>query len=217
MVKELGGASPSTTNNQMELLGVIEGLEWLSLKGSKEVMIWTASTYVIKGITSWVFGWRQKGWMTANGSPVLNQSHWERLLHVVGKFPKGSLSWNYVPGHAGIEGNERCDEIAVQYSKGQHPFLYEGPYEGYSVSLDVPEDSLKNSVQKKSKSSSAKAISYLSLIGGVALRHSSWASCERRVKGRPGAKFKKITKDLSENDILKSWGINSLNVKDSDD
>jgi ribonuclease HI len=60
MVKELGGASPSTTNNQMELLGVIEGLEWLSLKGSKEVMIWTDSTYVIKGITSWVFGWRQK-------------------------------------------------------------------------------------------------------------------------------------------------------------
>lgn len=213
IVKEIGGASPSTTNNQMELLGVIEGLEWLALNRAEKVAIWTDSTYVIKGITAWVFGWRNKNWVTATGSPVLNKDFWERLLAVTMKFPKGALSWNYVPGHSGIPGNERCDEIAVTFSKGDRPFLYHGPAGGYEVSLEVPEnvgDLPKSSSKSKS---SAKAQSYLSMIGGTVTRHRDWASCERRVKGQPGAKFKKSTASLTEAEILKSWGLTPDAIK----
>ncbi len=206
LVKELGGASPSTTNNQMELLAVIEGLEWLHLKGAKTVSIWTDSSYVIQGITAWVFSWRNKDWTTVSGSPVLNREFWERLLAIVEKYPNGALSWNYVPGHSGIPGNERCDEIAVQFAKGHHPFLFEGPLEEYSVSLEVPDEAPTKQTKSK-KSSKKKAQSYLSMIGGIVTRHSDWASCERRVKGQPGAKFKKSTSDVSENEILKSWGL----------
>lgn len=204
-VKELGGASPSTTNNQMELLGVIEGLEWLHLNKAKQVSIWTDSSYVIQGITAWVFSWRNKGWMTAAGTPVLNKDFWERLIQITQKFPSGALSWNYIPGHSGIPANERCDEIAVQYSKGMHPSLYHGPLQDYPVSLDIPE--LGDLPPRKKSKSSKKAQSYLSLIGGVVTRHADWASCERRVKGQPGAKYKKSTSDVSEEEILKSWGL----------
>lgn len=204
-VKELGGASPSTTNNQMELLGVIEGLEWLHLNKATQVSIWTDSTYVIQGITSWVFSWKNKGWVTATGTPVLNREFWERLIHITQKFPRGAVSWNYVPGHSGVPANERCDEIAVLYSKGHHPSLYHGPRKDYPVSLEIPENT--GARPKAKAKSSKKAQSYLSLIGGTVTRHRDWASCERRVKGQPGAKFKKSTSDVSEEEILKSWGL----------
>lgn len=205
IVKELGGASPSTTNNQMELLAVIEGLEWLHLKGAKKVSIWTDSTYVIKGITSWILEWKKRDWKTASGSPVLNQSFWERLYDLSLQFSPRALSWNYVPGHQGIPGNERCDAIAVEFSKGSRPFLYEGPKEQYSVSLKTPENG--DLPKPKPKKSSAPAKSYLSWLNGQVIRHLTWEACERRVKGRPGAKFKKSTHQLSEKEILTSWGL----------
>lgn len=204
-VKELGGSHPSTTNNQMELLGAIEGLEWLHQKRATKVEIWTDSSYVINGITKWVHSWKNKNWTTSQGTSVLNKEYWERLLNITSKFPKGSLSWKYVPGHQGVPGNERCDEIAVLFSKGQRPQLYEGPLKEYSISLEPPKEGLKKSEGGKKNKGAAK--SYLSLFGGEVIRHSDWASCERRVKGRSGAKFKKSTNTLSEQEILSSWGL----------
>jgi ribonuclease HI len=220
-VKELGGFSPKTTNNQMELLAVIMGLEWLERQGVSRVDIWTDSTYVIQGITGWVYGWRRRNWVTASGSPVLNQELWQRLLLITEKFPaKNSLSWNYVRGHQGVPGNERCDLIAVQFSKGSEPSLFEGPLSEYSVPLTLPEGG--GALPQRSSSSgesgaSKKAQSYLSLIGGIVTRHKDWASCERRVKGKPGAKFKKSTASLSEEEVLKSWGLNPQTVQIKED
>lgn len=191
----------------MELLGAIEGLEWLHQMKATKVEIWTDSSYVINGITKWVHSWKNKNWTTAQGSPVLNKEYWERLLKITSLFPKGALSWKYVPGHQGVPGNERCDEIAVLFSKGQRPHLYEGPFNEYSISLEPPKEGLKKESSSKKNKGTAK--SYLSLIGNEVVRHTTWAACERRVKGRPGAKFKKSTNSLSESEILKSWGLSS--------
>ncbi|NCN41145.1 ribonuclease HI [bacterium] len=209
-VREIGAGRTSTTNNQMELQAVIEGLKWLSSKGSKKVKIWTDSAYVIQGITSWIFGWKAKGWKTSTGGEVSNQTYWEELLKVTQSFPKGSLKWGYVPAHQGIPGNERCDEIAVQFSKGLNPYLYEGPLSNYSVDLSLPSH-VDGQIPKKSNSSpsSKTAKSYLSYLGGVVYRHKDWGSCERRVKGQAGAKFKKSTSAISESEILKSWGLSA--------
>lgn len=209
-VKEIGAAYPSTTNNQMELQAVIEGLKWLSHKKSKKIQIWTDSGYVIQGITSWIYGWKAKGWKTSTGSAVSNQSYWEELLKITQFFSKGSLKWNYVPAHQGIPGNERCDEIAVQFSKGFNPYLYDGPLSEYSVDLTLPSHVDGSLPQKSGSSTSSKvAKSYLSYLGGTVYRHKDWGSCERRVKGQAGAKFKKSTSTLSEAEILKSWGLST--------
>ncbi|HUP56759.1 MAG TPA: ribonuclease HI [Bdellovibrionota bacterium] len=190
VVRELGGGERQTTNNRMELMGVIRALEFL--KGTPgEVDICTDSTYVIKGITQWVWGWRKRDWKTAEGKDVANAELWKALFaQVSARRDLGKIEWKYVRGHAGNPGNERVDEIAVAYSKGQRPSLYAGPLLKYPVALyDLPEST--ELPPERPREAKVAAFSYLSLIGGIAERHTSWADCERRVKGRSGAKFKK--------------------------
>jgi ribonuclease HI len=206
-VRELGGGTPHTTNNKMELTGVIEALRAArGLDGTVELH--TDSTYVIRGITEWIHGWRRRGWQTAEGQPVLNRELWEALAVEVATRGRGGIHWHYVRGHAAIPGNERCDEIAVAFAAGTRPALYDGPRAGYAVAIDErPDDT---SVPKRSSGSgtskSAAAYSYLSLVGGVAMRHATWAECERRVRGVSGARYKKATSAADEAAILQSWG-----------
>ena len=105
--KELSGYSPDTTNNRMELMAVIEGLE--ALKRSSRVTITTDSKYVYMGITTWIHGWRKKQWLNSRKQPVLNRDLWERLLRA-GK--PHSIDWKWVKGHNGHPENERCDRLA---------------------------------------------------------------------------------------------------------
>jgi len=105
--KELFGGENPTTNNRMELLAPIEALS--SLKRSCDVIIYTDSQYVRKGITEWIHGWKQRGWKTADKKAVKNADLWQRLdalrnLHQV--------DWRWVKGHAGDPGNERADALA---------------------------------------------------------------------------------------------------------
>ena len=105
--KELFGGDPSTTNNRMELTAVIESLALLKRRTS--VAIYTDSSYVKDGITSWIHGWKKRGWKTADGKPVKNVELWQRIdalaqLHRV--------DWRWVKGHAGDPGNERADQLA---------------------------------------------------------------------------------------------------------
>lgn len=218
-VMELGGAVPNTTNNQMELTAIIRSLERLMelsigygnpLEGKRmaaediPIEIYTDSTYVIRGITQWIFNWRRNGWKTKDGEPVSNTELWKELsMRTQGL----KLSWKYLRGHSGTPSNERVDEIAVAYSKGQRPDLYYGPLIRYPVALldlpdsfDLPEPSDKSKVK-------AKAICYLSLVGGKLERHATWSECEARVKGRSGAKFKKATSEAEVQAILKEWGL----------
>ncbi len=107
--KELYGGEPLTTNNRMELTAVIEGLS--ALKRPCEVALYLDSQYVRQGITSWITGWKAKGWRTSTGQPVKNVDLWQRLDALVA----GSghrIAWHWVRGHAGHEGNERADARA---------------------------------------------------------------------------------------------------------
>ena len=105
--RELWGGEKLTTNNRMELTAVIESLTALTRRC--EVTLYTDSQYVRQGITSWIHGWRARGWMTADKKPVKNQDLWQRL-DALNK--EHNVDWRWVKGHAGDPGNERADALA---------------------------------------------------------------------------------------------------------
>lgn len=207
---ELGGGAPQVTNNQMELMAVIQALNHIQ-DHSAPVVIFTDSTYVIRGITQWIWGWKKRGWKNAEGEDVQNKDLWERLHRLVLKWPKDLITWQYIRGHTGNPGNERCDEISVRFSKGQWVDLYKGPLVGYSVAVyDFPEDVPLPEMRPKQEKQ--KAHSYLSILGGTPMRHQTWAACEKRVKGQSGAKFKKAMSASDESEILQSWGVSTAKL-----
>ena len=105
--KELKGGEPETTNNRMELMAAIQALEALT-RGVK-AELYTDSTYVQKGITEWIHGWKKRGWKTAAKKPVKNEDLWRRLDSAIARH---DVSWHWVKGHAGHPENERADELA---------------------------------------------------------------------------------------------------------
>ncbi len=112
--RELKGGEPNTTNNRMELLAAITSLE--TLAGPSTITIVTDSSYVKDGITKWIFGWKKKGWKTANKKPVKNEELWKRLDAAT---QRHDVTWEWVKGHAGHPENERADELA---RAGMAPF-----------------------------------------------------------------------------------------------
>ncbi len=105
--KELKGAEPMTTNNRMELTAVIRALE--ALKRPVQARLYTDSEYVRRGITEWLPAWKSRGWRTADRQPVKNQDLWQRLDELSSGH---AIEWSWVPGHAGVPGNERVDQLA---------------------------------------------------------------------------------------------------------
>jgi ribonuclease HI len=208
-VTELGGGSPHTTNNRMELSGAIAALQQVANQPGP-VAIYTDSTYLIQGITQWVWGWRKRGWKTAQGGDVLNRELWEQLSSLIGARARGDVSWHWVRGHVGTPGNERADEISVAFAMQEAADLYVGSLDGYPLPiLQLPDDTNlpKRTAGSAATKTKATAYSYLSVIDGVAMRHVTWADCERRVKGQSGARFKKATSAADEAAILSGWGI----------
>ena len=114
--KELSEGYKLTTNNQMELLAVITGLE--TLKKPCDVTVYSDSKYVVDAFNNnWIDGWIKKGWKTAGKSPVKNVELWQRLLKA--KEPH-NVEFIWVKGHAGHDYNERCDILAVNASKKEN-------------------------------------------------------------------------------------------------
>jgi ribonuclease HI len=105
--RELTGGEPQTTNNRMEMMAVIQGLA--SLEEPAAVRVVTDSQYVVKGMQSWIHGWRRKGWKTAAGDPVKNRDLWEELDRVASPH---RMTWEWVRGHDGHPENERADTLA---------------------------------------------------------------------------------------------------------
>ena len=105
--KMLSGAELETTNNQMELMAAIQGLE--ALNRASIVVLTTDSQYVRQGITQWIHGWKRNGWKTSQKQPVKNKTLWQRLDDAV---EKHTVEWHWVKGHSGHEENERVDMAA---------------------------------------------------------------------------------------------------------
>ncbi len=206
-VIEEGGFAERATNNQMELQAVIEALQlarqhYARFPLSKTpIEIATDSSYVIQGIQSWVPKWEKNGWLTLEGKPVANELIWKALRQLTLEFSASGilLKWIHVPGHQGIPGNERVDRLAVAQSRDESPSFYQGPLASYSVSLALPHPSA-------SKEPKIQPF-YLSLLDGKLERHPTWAECETRVRGRSGARYKKISSKSEEEQTLKGWGV----------
>ena len=105
--RELRGSEPVTTNNQMDLTAVIEGLS--ALKTTCRVHLHVDSVYVMKGMQEWIAGWKRNGWRTAAKKPVKNSELWRALDEQVARH---QVRWIWVKGHSGDPGNERADELA---------------------------------------------------------------------------------------------------------
>ncbi len=105
--KELHGGDLATTNNRMELMAAIQALE--ALKKPCKVELHTDSQYVKNGVTTWIHGWKARGWKTADKSPVKNEDLWKRLDAARSRH---QVDWRWVKGHAGHELNELADELA---------------------------------------------------------------------------------------------------------
>jgi ribonuclease HI len=111
--KELSGAENPTTNNRMELLAAIRGLE--ALTRPCRVTLSTDSMYVKDGITKWVHNWRRNGWRTADRKPVKNAELWQALCAAA---ERHEIDWKWVRGHSGHAENERVDQLACAAAEG---------------------------------------------------------------------------------------------------
>jgi ribonuclease HI len=105
--REIYGGENNTTNNRMELMAVIKALE--SLKEQKDIIIYTDSTYVQKGISEWIINWKRNGWKSSNKKTVKNKDLWVELDNLNDSM---SVKWEWIKGHAGHSGNERADYLA---------------------------------------------------------------------------------------------------------
>ncbi|WP_284765388.1 ribonuclease H [Agrobacterium sp. CFBP2214] len=125
------GGDPETTNNQMELVGLLNAIEKAkALPGNPAATIWSDSQYCVKGSTEWMPGWKAKGWMRAgeNAQPknrvVMNVELWKAIDEALSS-GAGNISIRWVKGHSGVVGNERADELAEQ---GRQAAMRESKY-----------------------------------------------------------------------------------------
>ena len=203
-VVELGGGEKHTTNNRMELQAAISALG--SVQGEKEkIIVYTDSSYVVNGITKWVFGWEKKGWITLQKEQVQNRYLCEQLLEYARPL---SIEWKIVPGHSAVVGNERCDEIATGFADGASVKLFNGSRADYSIKniLDTSFSAEQKDSRSKSRSrSNEKAYSYISMVDGKVETHSTWAECEARVRGKPGVRYKKALSAAEEQQIISEF------------
>lgn len=112
--KEICGGEKLTTNNRMELMAAIMALE--ALKRESHARLHTDSVYLRDGITKWIHNWKRNGWRTADKKPVKNTELWQRLELAL---ETHDVSFHWVKGHAGHDGNERADELA---RRGMEPY-----------------------------------------------------------------------------------------------
>lgn len=209
---ELAGNVTPATNNQMELLAVEKGLEYAKKHfPDATVLVHADSTYVLRGLESWLDGWKRNGWITATKKPVENKNQWQALLELRDHFGK-KLELVKVEGHSGHQYNDRCDELAVAAALKNTYTLFNGTLKAYEQQLT---DTPPKSVQKPAKKPGAKketgpAYSYVSSVDGKVYTDKTWAECEARVKGKKGAKYKKVFSKGEETGLIQDYTLASL-------
>lgn len=201
-VREWGGHEPETTNNRMELTAFYRGMQEIyriesKQKTSKVIHVILDSKYVIDGASKFVAHWARKAWRTSTGTEVKNQDLWEKILKGLSEFHKLQIRFEYelVRGHSGHDANERCDQIAVAFSKNLPIELFQGRQDDYPVKVGAHEKT------------EAFSPAYLSYVDGILTRHETWEECQSAIVGISGAKFKKVKNRKEEEETLKLWGV----------
>lgn len=209
-VVERGGREDMTTNNRMEMTAVHDVLSYLRNENA-EIELYTDSSYVLNGITKWIYGWEKNNWKTSTGSDVENKDLWKLLIHDV-RAMKERIIWKKVKGHAGVSGNERADTIATDYADGKKVTLFTGALSLYEsmVSKNILSLESVEEVKNKKTHSSKKAYSYVSMVDGIVVTHKEWGECEKRVKGKKGALYKKVFSKNEEEALIQEWTLNHL-------
>ena len=178
-VHEMGGAHPATTNNRMELTAALALLEALkALPREPRLTIRTDSRYLIDGFGKWIQGWKRKGWRTASGGAVLNRDLWEQLDQA--RLPGVELV--HVKGHSGDPDNDRCDAIAVAFSRGLMPAMAAGEVLTTArIEADVPPPGLQQLLSRLELAERFAAQGYgLSLVELAQLVEQPLQQLERR-------------------------------------
>jgi len=216
-IVEIGGREKESTNNRMEITAAIEALHLIEKRRieSKTIIIHTDSSYLLNGITLWIYAWVKNNWKTKLDDPVLNKDLWETLYKVHSNLKnKYKIEWVKVSGHKGIHLNERCDEIATGFSSQSHPILFTGNLKNYEKLFGI---SLEDHKGKKSKikkvfkkNLKGKAFSYVSMVSGKIFVDKTWVDCEKRVKGKSEAKYKKVFSKEEEKELIGLWSLKSL-------
>lgn len=212
---ELAGAAKKATNNQMELEAVISVLSDSGAKAHKgPVVVHSDSAYVINGLTSWMYGWEKKGWVTMAKTQVENKAMWQKAL-VLAKEYGDRLTFTKVSGHAGDLYNERCDELAVAAALGKKETHFQGSQKDYDAFLKEigtmkKVESGKVKVKSKKKKDTGPAYAYVSTVGGKVYSDKTWTACEARVKGKKGAKYKKVFSKAEETSLIQDYTLGTL-------
>ncbi len=207
-VTEIGGYEKNTTNNRMELSGLLNGL--MAIENKKgDVICCSDSQYVINSVSKWMPSWKKNGWKTSTKTEVLNRDLLLKIDDLITKHKKnGEIHFQYTPGHVGVSGNERCDVIATTFAREENPELFSGSLADYAVDvLNIGIDEEASRKKSDIKKRTGKAYSYLSLVDGKVKIHKTWTECEERVKGKSNVKYKKAFSKEDEESILLSWGI----------
>jgi ribonuclease HI len=218
-VQELGGREAGTTNNRMEIMAAIKGLELLrgfyAPEHEMEIGLHSDSAYMLQGIEKWIHGWKKNNWITSTKEAVKNEDLWRTLDAAIETLRDEGVrvKWHKVKGHAGHAGNERCDEIATTFADNAPTTLYNGKASGYDLAEEILNSGLRTSSDKPSSTSASKskssksankgkpAYSYVSYVDGSLHIDKTWAECEKRVKGKSGARFKKALSASDESKI----------------
>ncbi len=224
--QEIGGREALTTNNRMEIMAAVKALEFMqgfyAPEHQMQVHLHSDSAYMLQGIEKWIHGWKKNNWITSTKEPVKNEDLWKALDAAMGALHAEGVKvvWHKVKGHAGHAGNERCDEIATTFAdndKEAMAGLYGGKISGYDLAEEILNSKLRTKDSKSAGDSAAKktssksgskssskgkpAYSYVSYVDGALHIDNTWADCERRVKGRSGARFKKALSKEDEGTI----------------
>ena len=210
------GPDRTTTNNRMEMLAVVEALRSVRARSleAQPVVVFTDSSYVLKGIQEWMPAWIKRGWKKVDGTDVLNRDLWELLSNECQGL---KLEWSLVPGHSGVVGNEFVDAWSVEAAqtlKSREGSWSLESFEMRDAFATWPTErrskkrstspSASTSARGSSKSDGGKAF-YVSLVKGELVRHATWPECEARVKGTAGARFKKVSGETELAEVLKGW------------
>lgn len=105
------------TNNRGEIQATTKAISLAVSNGIKKLCVNTDSHFVIRSVTEWMKNWKKRGWQLSGGGAVKNQEDFRKLDRIIEDNPQIDIRWKYVPGHAGIRGNERADELARQGAK----------------------------------------------------------------------------------------------------